>query len=226
MDEQSLNPVAVVKSKPQEKRNLNVVPELLLAYTYFLSANHSSHITVGYDSQNFNMKIILYKNGVYEEIDWDNWFVLFMNKDSIQNYFEGLYAVNFLELPKVNEECILKLSHRNNEKCLIFNQIKKKIILDKHEWSKLSTLIPFLHTIVYWYLNNWKEIESFYLRYLTKCIEKNAFKLQSQEFFVEDEILGSFNTSRLFNELPVISRKKLLDDIYAFNVNSLFDNKN
>lgn len=210
--------------KFKEKRNLNDVPDLLLSYTYFLNANHSSHISVGYDNQNFTMKIIIYKNNVYEELGWENWFVLFLNKETIQNHFEDLYGVDFVELPKVNGLNTLKLSFRNNEKCLIIIQNKKKIVLFKNEWWKLYGLSSFFHSIVYWYLNNWSQIETFYYRYLNKCIEKNTFKLQSHEFFVGDETLTSFNVSRLFYELPVISRKKLLDDIYSFNVNNLCNN--
>lgn len=201
------------------KRNLPDVPELILAYTYFLNDNHSSHICIGYDNHDFMMKIVLYKNNIYQELKWDEWLLLFLNKSSIQNHFEGVYNVDFVELPKIDGQCSFKLSMRNNEKCFISILQRKKIILYKNEWEKLYSLIPFIHSIANWYVNNWKEIEKFYLRYLTKCIEKNVFKLMPHEFFIGAEIYGSFNDSRLFNELSTISRKKLINDIYLYNVN-------
>lgn len=210
-------------SENKVKRNIPKVkvPELLLAYTYFLNNNHSSHISIGYDNENFHMKIILYKNSVYEEFNWDDWFNIFLNKSTIQNHFDDIYSVDFVELPKSTGKCSFKLSVRNNAKCLISMDGVKKIVLDESEWQKLFSLIPFIHSIAYWYSNNWSEIHVFYLRYLKRCMEKNTFKLQAHEFFVENETFESFNTSRLFNEIPTISKRKLVDNIYQQNVENI-----
>ncbi len=120
------------------KRTLPEVPDVLLGYTYFLNTNHSSHITIGYDHEDFKMKIILYKNNVFQEMRWDDWMLIFMNKMTIEHHFENGYGVEFIELPKVNEQCALKLSNRNNEKCLICVQNGKKLFWTKTNGKSLT----------------------------------------------------------------------------------------
>lgn len=194
-----------------------MVPDLLLSYTYFLNYNHSCHLSVGYDVTDFTFKIILFKNNMFHTLLWDDWSLLFGNSSVIQDHFNSKYGPNLVELPKLNGNSLFKITVRNNEKCLMSVQYNKKIVLDAIEWRKLFVLMPFIHSIATWYSITWKEIETFYKRYLETCIKKNVLILQPHEFFITGEQYHAyFNQSRMFNELPVLCCVRLRDDLSKY----------
>lgn len=196
------------------KKNNLMVPDLLLSYTYFLNNNHSCHLTIGYDVDDFTFRIILYKNNMFHTLLWEDWNLLFGNAVIIQNHFNSEYGSNFLELPKSNGNSWFKISIRNNEKCLMSVQHNKKLVLDTTEWNKLFMLMPYINSIATWYSITWQEIENFYHRYLQTCIKKQVLILQPHEFFMPGEQYHNFyNQSRMFNELPILCRSKLEDDL-------------
>lgn len=200
------------------------VPDLLLAYTYFLNNAHSCHLTIGYDVDDFSMKIILFKNNMYHTLLWEDWGLLWSNSTIIQNHFDGQYGIDFLELPRTDGNCSFKISVRNGEKCFISVQKNKKIVLEILEWRKLFSLVSYINAIAMWYNATRMEIQRFYDRYLELCIEKNVFKLNGQDFFKMIEVFpNSFNHSRMFNELSVFCHRKLQHDIHQhYKTNDIF----
>lgn len=198
------------------KSNL-VVPNLLLSYTYFLNDNHSCHISIGYDVNDFTFKIILFKNNMFHTLLWDDWRLLFGNSMIIQNHINSTYEPNLVELPKLNGNSLFKITVRNNEKCLMSVQYNKKIVLNDIEWRNLYLLMPFINSIATWYSITWNEIQIFYNRYLETCIKRNVLVLQPNEFYEAGEKYHTyFNESRIFNELPVLCCFKLRDDLSKF----------
>lgn len=75
-----------------------------------------------------------------------------------------MYSVNFVELPKSTGKCVFKLSVRNNAKCLISMNGKKKRI-ERLEWNGMMVYRQMVYNI---------------------CIEKNTFKLQTHDILFDE----------------------------------------
>lgn len=206
------------KKKSRTRKVIETVPDLLLGYTYFLNDIHTCHLTIGYDVDYFTMKVILYKNNVYEILQWPEWNSLFINMAVIKTHFnEKMNGIDFMELPKSSQNCCaIKLTTRNSERGLLFLQDgKKRIVLNEKEWEKLYALLPYMNSIVNWYMLSSKEIFEFYKQYMSVCIEKNTLRLSSHELMMSSTLNFNYcNFSRLFNEIPILCKQKLINDVY------------
>lgn len=199
------------------KKPVVEIPDLLLSYTYFLDKYHSTHMTVGYDNENFTLRIILYKNSMFHALLEDDWTVLFKNSEIIDDHFNNKLEADFAELPHTSKTVQFKLSHRKDKKCLISVENNKKLILNAFEWKKLNEFIPYINSIVKWYSFTKMEIQRYYDRYLQVCIENNLYQLMPQHFFVTSEQSHYYyNNSRIFYEMPIICKEKLRNDLCKF----------
>lgn len=199
------------------KKIVMEIPDLLLAYTYFLDKCHSTHITVGYDNENFTLRIILYKNSMFHTLLEDDWNVLFKNSQIIDDHFSNKLEADFAELPHTSKAVQFKLSIRKEKKCLISVENNKKLILNAFEWKKLNEFIPYINSIVKWYSFTKMEIQRYYDRYLQLCIENNIYQLLPQHFFVTSEQSHYYyNSSRIFYEMPIICKEKLRNDLCQY----------
>lgn len=208
------------KKQSKSKRIVESVPDVLLGYTYFLNDIHTCHLTIGYDTDDFTMKIILYKNNVYEILYWSEWNLLYNNMVVIKTHFEDkMNGIDFMELPKINHSrCAIKLTTRNFERGLLFLQDgKKRLLLNDKEWEKLYSLLPYMHSIVNWYMLSSKEIFQFYKQYMSACVEKNTLRLNSHELMLSNTLNFNYcNFSRLFSEIPILCKQKLINDVYEY----------
>ncbi len=191
------------------------VPDLLLSYTYFLDNYHTCHLTIGYDTNDFQSKMVLFKNNrmnVWNMADWTN---IYTNGELMDKFFyDTSYDAEFIEMPHCGGNVLFKLSIRNKEKCLIANHNNRKIILFKEECSMLLSLLSYLNSIMTWYNITSVEIKNYYDRYLQICINNNVLKLSPHQFFITSEQSQScYNSSRIFNEIPILCHKKLRYDL-------------
>lgn len=198
------------------KSKLLDVPNLLLSYTYFLNYCHTCHITIGYDTEDFRAKIVMFKNNrinIWDIMDWNN---VFTNSDMIENFFfSDDHGVEFIEMPQYGGNVNFKLSTRNGKKCLISSYNNRKIVLCKDESAMLISLLSYVNSIMSWYNVTSAEVKKYYDRYLQICINNSVSKLSPDQFFTTGE-QSYFNSSRIFNELPILCRKKINDDLSKY----------
>lgn len=196
------------------------VPDLLLSYTYFLNSCHTCHLTVGYDTEDFCAKIVLFKNNrinIWDVMDWNN---ILSNSDMVESFFfNDQHELDFIEMPQYGGNVNFKLSTRNDNKCLISSHLNRKIVLYKDECSMLISLFPYLNSIMSWYNVTSVEIKKYYDRYLQICIDNNVLKLTPDQFFITGE-QSFYNSSRIFNELPILCRKKIFNDLSKYYKNA------
>lgn len=199
------------------------IPELLLAYTYFLNNCCTSHLTIGYDNESFLLRIILFKNNNFQILYEDDWNALFKNYLTIDNHFKNKYDADFAELPQTTTGGVqFKFSIRKGVKCLISVQNNKKLILEPLEWEKLFQWIPYFNSIISWYSRTTLEIQLYYDRYLQCCIQNNVLHLLPHQFLMSgDQSQYFYNSSRIFNEMPIICKSKLRNDI----IDNYYDKK-
>lgn len=211
-DDNNTNELSIKKSKATIE-----VPDLLLSYTYFLNSNHSCHLSIGYDTTNFNLKIILFKNNMFHTFYWNDWSILYGNSGTIEKYLFNNNVANLIELPYIEGGTHFKMTTRGVKKCLISLQNNKKIVLDVLECIKLLSLMPYMNSIATWYNTTHNEILSYYNRYLQICIDNNILKLLPHHFFITGDLIQNFcNGSRIFNELPVLCHTKLRADLCLY----------
>lgn len=204
------------------------VPNLLLSYTYYLNNSHTTSISVGLDTEDFKLKIILYKNGLHHALNYEDWFLLYKNNNHIEAHFNGEKTI----AKNIDGSCGIryKLSTRASSKCLTLHQYQqninksKKIHINADEWKILNSLSSFLNSIITWFIYSSNDAQLYYEQYVAKCIELNTLKLDSQYFFMPPALTSSTptahpvyycNYSRLFHEIPILCNPKLINDLYV-----------
>lgn len=219
MDESGRNNIQAIPTKTLKKKI--EVPNLLLSYTYFLNSCHTCHLSVGYNTDDFVLNIILYKNNVYHILYREDWILLSQYVEVIDAFLADKCTADFVEFPNNGENAQFKMTVRKNTKCLVVIQNNKKLIIDDKECLKLLEWIVYMNTIVSWYGVTSSEVQRYYERYLQICFENKVDKLLPHQFFtLADHGYGFFNNSRIFNELPILCSKKLhndLDSVYNSN---------
>jgi len=201
----------------KEKRKLiirQIIPDLLLSYVYFLNEWKTSSIIIGYDAESFGPKMFLLKEKQYQTLSWDDWHFFYNYSCTIQQYFNDVDIEKTGQM--VNGKCQrFKLSLYKGKKHVIFIENSSKIKLNACEWERLWSLAPLLHSIFSWYMLTEKEISSYYILYLQKCILQNCSKLDYKDFFTPMHQNNNYcNYSRLFNELGILCKNKLINDLY------------
>ena len=183
------------------------VPTLLLGYTYFLNEKHNAYLNMGFDSMTLKHRIILFKNNQFVEIEKSDWITLLASREKITDFFYNntLFEIN----STLNSSLKWKLSRRKEGRILSAVHLSgKRISICFDEWTLLCEFSDFLNSVFLWILNFEPNIKIYYTEYLHKCIEMGTLHLPADKFF----ILSSCNFSRLFAELPVLSKIKLQID--------------
>lgn len=219
-DWETQEPEAVNKAWDTQKPEIvekNVsVPDLLLSYTYFLNTQECSFISIGYDAISFDVRVILYKKSTCQTWTWSDWYSFYNNINIIWPHFNSTYNFSKDLSVTTSGDVKLNVTSINDEKFLLSVQGSKIIRIDHAEWDKLHSMAPFLNAVFQRYLESWAEIEAYYNKYLEKCLELNIPKLSSNDFFVPITLLfKNCNYSRLFHEIPLLSKSKLLNDFYT-----------
>lgn len=194
------------------KKKMATIPNLLLSHTYFLNDQHTCYLNIGYDVNTFETTIILFKNTMFHKLSAEMWTTtIFNNLSTINNHFSCENNISFAELPKMEGNCDVKLTCRNNERRIMFTSGGKKIVLNSKEWERCSSLSSFLQSIIIWSEAVWTDVANYYYLYVAKCFDRGTHSLQIQDFFIPPVTgYNYFNYSRLFNEIPVLCKQKIM----------------
>jgi hypothetical protein len=191
-----------------------VSPSLLLAYTYFLNDDHTSYVSVGYSCIDFNPKIIICSNSnsiksskgsCYVEFNFSDWIHFNNNNLQIINKFfmnEGEYKI-----PK-SKSVHCKLLTKQGIKYLVLN---RHVFINSDNWNNLFDISTFLTSLITFCNNVWREIEFYYQAYLEKCKLHHVYQLTFNDYFAP--FVSYCNYSRLFNEIPIICKTRLINEI-------------
>jgi hypothetical protein len=188
----------------------------LLGYTYYLDRKKSAYVTTGYNCNTFKTSILFVKKNSSVLFNTENWddlcdHIEFINKCAFDSYskdatkFHDRSGAVIARITKRKEEKVVEISMDSTNK-VAFNLI---------EWTELTELSAFLRQVIKWndIFNN--EIENYYKQYLKKCKANDVTKLTSNEFFLPHPLTYNYcNFSRLFHEIPILCRHKLILDLY------------
>lgn len=216
-----MNKKSAKMNKPRKTRTIKTrlpIPDLLLSYVYFLNEYKTASVVIGYDAEVFTPKMILIKGKEYQSLSWDDWQSFYNCIGYIHQFFEESISVEYVNMmvQNNNKNKRFKLSVHNQEKNLNFIDGPSKVKLNNHgEWERLWSLAPLLHSIFSWYMLAFEEIGDYYNLYLNKCVLQNCSKLDYKDFFTPMHKNNKYcNYSRLFNEIPILSKNKLIKDLY------------
>lgn len=195
-----------------------IVPNLLLSHTYFLNDQHTSYLSIGFDTESFKPAIVLFKNTVFHQMCVETWTTsVYNNWQTIKNHFMGQNNILFEELPKTTtNDCSVKLTCRGSQRRILFTDGCKKIILNYEEWVRAEELLSFLQSVINWSETVWQQVAAYHHIYMMKCYNQKSYSLDTIDFFIPP-ITGHnfFNYARLFNEIPVLCKQQLINKYYS-----------
>lgn len=179
---------------------------LLLSYTYFINDDCSKYISVGFNPETFKPETKLHHVGVHQStLDIKQWLYIFITKN---NEFSKL----FTSKNPGRFRCSLKsvdIKFKKKSGIIIINGFE----INAQEWLLIVKLSEFIQSVLYWCSQATNNIINYYQKYVEKCKAHNVYSLDSTHFFVNDNTVIKCNHSRLFYEIPILCKNKLMSDI-------------
>lgn len=177
---------------------------LLLSYTYFINDDCSKYISVGFNPETFKPQTKLHHVGVHQSrLDLKEWIYIFTVKnDEFSSLFTSKNPVKIC--------CSLKsLDIKFKKQKIIINGFE----INAQEWLLIVKLSNFIQSVLYWCRQTANDVINYYQNYVEKCKAHNVYSLEATHFFVNDTSEMKCNHSRLFYEIPILCKNKLLSDI-------------
>lgn len=202
-----------------EKTQYGFQPVLVLPNIYFLDQYNTKFILIGYSAtNNFNPIIIFAHNLSFVELTLSDWMALTMNDKVADNWFKTIDSVEG-KLIKTKNIKVVKKIEKNNPTLQIQKLAPSRsnnyINLNMFEYRKLVEIDSFVQTIMKNLNSNWIQVQDYYNLYVFYCNLKNKTVLDDSDFFTYDD--SNFDCLRLFNEISINCRQKLLYDITIFD---------
>lgn len=179
---------------------------LLLSYTYFINDDCSKYISVGFNPGTFKPQAKLHHVGVHQStLDLKEWLYIFIIKnDEFSNTFTSQNPGKIC--------CSLKsvdIKFKKKYRIILINGFE----INAKEWLIIVKLSNFIQSVLYWCSQATNNIINYYQKYVEKCKLYNVSSLDATYFFVNDENEMKCNHSRLFYEIPILCKNKLMSDI-------------
>lgn len=182
--------------------------QLLLSYTYFINADHSKYISVGYSVDNFTPCVIVNYIGIAKIklvlLEWLNIFLL--KNEDISSFFSSCGS----KKPKNSIKTLknTKIQFDAASKSVIINGLA----INHEEWTLMLQMTDYIQSVLYWCRQSTREVSSYYNEYVKRCCEQNVYSLDATHFFSDISSIKC-NYTRLFWEIPILCREKLMNDV-------------
>lgn len=196
------------------------VPNLLLSYTYSLNTAHTKSISIGFDVQTFEERIILDDTfGDFIELTSLDWYSIFVKLQKLNNITHQMINTKSgnCEKSKLNVSRNLQFQIKKDANDIYIDVIKVKdaekhtITLDFEEYLNFYALTDFIHMVVTYNRSTSALISAYFDLYVAKCVELNTFVLTPHHYFTPPNYIGhsTINYSRLFNEFSFLCSLKI-----------------
>lgn len=185
---------------------------LLCQYTYFLNKEASKALFLGFNPSTFRpvlhiTSLIDNKQLEFTNEDWacvtacSKYCIKFLSENSDLAW----YSSNTLVIESIykNSERLIRIS--------FFDSPDSFVELNLYEFEIINQYSTFISRIFKHYSDYWTEIDKYYRQYLLKCITLNKTCLDQEDYFLPNN--RCLNYYRIFNELPIVCRNKLINDL-------------
>ena len=182
--------------------------QLLLSYTYFINADHTKYISIGYSAETFAPCVIInYIGNAHTKLGLIEWLDVFMVKnEEISTFFKNCETSKCRKIKTIKNSQIL---FDYGTKSLILNNLA----INHQEWILIQQMTDYIQSVLYWCKHLTRAVSSYYTEYVKRCVENNVYNLDATQFFTDETPLIKFNFSRLFWEMPILCKNKLFNDI-------------
>lgn len=207
--------------------------QLLLAYTYFMQNHHEDddagnvncmlrkHISVGLDVDEFTPHVIIQTSDEKHFMKFRllEWLSVMVQDVKIKEFFDQEHDDD-----KKKITCS-KLQPSSNITMTLKKQTTGVIALEKKdntaenlnltvkEWNEIIDMNDFITSVLFHYKPASFEIKEYFNLYTARCVEQNTFNLSKSYPFLPNTEKYIFNYSRLFYELPVFCKNKIVDTV-------------
>lgn len=182
--------------------------QLLLSYTYFINAEHTKYISIGFSVKTFTPCVIInYIGYAQTKLGLTEWLNIFMIKhEEISTFFKNC------ETSKCRKIKTLKNSQ------IHFDYVTKSLILNSlainhEEWILMQQMTDYIQSVLYWCRYLTRAVSLYYDEYVKRCVENSVYSLDATHFFTDETSIIKCNFSRLFWEMPILCKNKLFNDI-------------
>lgn len=178
---------------------------LLLSYTYYLNNIKNSFVSIGFDAEDFESKIIRKskKQISFRISDWNH---LMRNANQINLFFSSDQQ---FQIENVYGATEIKLRSKFGCKEITFGL--KKMRLKLEEWKIFYQLFPYFNDIMRWNKNAEKTVSEYYYSYVKECVRCNTMLIDPNNI-IPCENQKIINLRRLQIEIPILMSEKLNDD--------------
>lgn len=191
-------------------------PALLLQYSYYLNAEATKCVNIGIDPYTFQPKMIIFspiqRKGV--NLTCTEWAYLHTSYQGVRDFLtyqkeRAWFSTNNIAVRSTTSKANIRLIKlRNNP------SPSHKINLNLTEWETLKSMTVYLNALMEKFCQISPMVRDYYDTYITKCHTLAQDVLGPNEFFEPlNGDVTSFNSFRLFNEIPVLCEEKLFEDL-------------
>lgn len=189
-------------------------PVFLLQYSYYINRVASKQIVIGFDVHTFKPYITLISLDEKKFLFFtpDTWRFISICLPDCESYLAGKTENYFVITP----DQVLKIEKTistDDQRAILFTNLNSNcdISINLEEVTTLCQLIPFLSRMNTHFDEKWGFVKEFYRSYLLKCYVGDTNHLLLKQFFKIDA--PSVNYYRLFNEIPILCRDKIISDL-------------
>lgn len=194
-------------------------PALVLQNIHFLNECGTKHVSIGYDAgNNFRLSIILATNQSYVHFSVSDWLAFMLNFIELTNYLKQTVGVD--EQIKFHTSNNIKISKENiNKRNFIYienlprTRLNNGILLDYKEFERCLLLESFIQKCLKEMQVNPPMIDDYYNWYVYHCHSRQKSILDEADYFAPFGNPTSFDSFRLFQEIPVYCEDKLNADL-------------
>lgn len=200
-----------------EKSDCDFPSQLLLQYSYYLNKSATKEALIGFDKDSFQARVLLQDNVTKTVLEFtpENWEFVGECLESSSPECFGTTGDKIWNIYSIGESVC------NEDRCIAIKNVPydRKILFNREELTILLQYMPYLRRMLKHYNEKWGIVKQYYSAYLMKCFVADTLALKLKKFFKFE--MSALNYFRLFNEIPVICRDKLLcdlGDLYSGNV--------
>lgn len=196
-------------------------PNLVLQSVYFLNDNATKHISIGYDPTNdFRLSVIVTCNLSYVIMSAVDWASFMLNFIEISDYLAGKNCEEFVNVRTTKNIRISKVDMNDKRYCYLENhprtRLNNGVLFNQKEFDKCCQLDSYIQPLLKQMQLTPHLIDDYYNWYVYHCQLYKKSVLNDSQYFIPYGNSTTFDSLRLFNEIPIYCEEKLNIDLASF----------
>lgn len=193
-------------------------PQLVLQTVYFLNDNHSKYLYFGYDPWcSFQVTIVLASNTSFVRMGVSDWLTLILNITEAYAWFDKHTDDKFGEFKTTKNIKISKFLNGTDHLLEVQNcprfRTNNNTFLSRDEFTRCIQLDSCFNSSLKQMQLNPQLLDDYFNWYVYHCSVAKKMELDESDFFLPFGNVSSFDSCRLFKEIPIFCKQKLDADL-------------